>query len=151
MGLCWHNLNWGHENGNEEWISVYNDSSMNGLIYSNVGDIVVIDPSSISHDENGFTRSNGHAGLLDSDYLTKYDGKLGLETNLTKPDDKNYVNAVNTYRGSGNDITTEKVEALNNYLKAGYPIVVDKGFYKYDNSETVNDYYIDNCSNIYDF
>lgn len=146
MGLCWHNLNWGHENGNEEWISVYNDSSMNGLIYSNVGDIVVIDPSSISHDENGFTRSNGHAGLLDSDYLTKYDGKLGLETNLTKPDDKNYVNAVNTYRGSGNDITTEKVEALNNYLKAGYPIVVDKGFYKYDNSETVNDYYIDNCS-----
>lgn len=139
MGLCWHNLNWGHENGNEEWISVYNDSSMNGLIYSNVGDIVVIDPSSISHDENGFTRSNGHAGLLDSDYLTKYDGKLGLETNLTKPDDKNYVNAVNTYRGSGNDITTEKVEALNNYLKAGYPIVVDKGFYKYDNSETVND------------
>ena len=151
MGLCWHNLNWGHENGNEEWISVYNDSSMNGLIYSNVGDIVVIDPSSISHDENGFTRSNGHAGLLDSDYLTKYDGKLGLETNLTKPDDKNYVNAVNTYRGSGNDITTEKVEALNNYWKAGYPIVVDKGFYKYDNSETVNDYYIDNCSNIYDF
>lgn len=112
MGLCWHNLNWGHENGNEEWISVYNDSSMNGLIYSNVGDIVVIDPSSISHDENGFTRSNGHAGLLDSDYLTKYDGKLGLETNLTKPDDKNYVNAVNTYRGSGNDITTEKVEAF---------------------------------------
>lgn len=112
MGLCWHNLNWGHENGNEEWISVYNDSSMNGLIYSNVGDIVVIDPSSISHDENGFTRSNGHAGLLDSDYLTKYDGKLGLETNLTKPDDKNYVNAVNTYRGSGNDITTEKANSI---------------------------------------
>ena len=68
MGLCWHNLNWGHENGNKEWISVYNDSSMNGLIYSNVGDIVVIDPSSISKDENGFTRSSGHAGLLDSDY-----------------------------------------------------------------------------------
>ena len=153
MGLCWHNLNWGHENGNKEWISVYNDSSMNGLIYSNVGDIVVIDPSSISKDENGFTRSSGHAGLLDSDYLENNNGVgLGLKTDLTKPDNnKNYVNAVNTYRGSGNDITTEKVEALNNYLKAGYPIVVDKGFYKYDNSETVNDYYIDNCSNIYDF
>lgn len=151
MGLCWHNLNWGHENGNKEWISVYNDSSMNGLIYSNVGDIVVIDPSSISKDENGFTRSNGHAGLLDSDYLTKYDGELGLETKLTKPDDKNYVNAVNTYRGSGNDITTEKIEALNNYLKAGYPIVVANGFYKNENDKEVNDYYIDNCSNIYDF
>ena len=70
---------------------------------------------------------------------------------MTKPDNKNYVNAVNTYRGSGNDITTEKVEALNNYLKAGYPIVVANGFYKNNNDKEVNDYYIDNCSNIYSF
>ena len=151
MGLCWHNLNWGKVNGTDNWISVYNDSSMNGLIYSNVGDIVVIDPTTIS-DENGYTRHHGHAGLLDSDYLSKYDGKLGLKTDLTKPNDnEKYVQAVNTYRGSGNDITTEKVEALNNYLKAGYPIVVANGFYKNDNTTEVNDYYIDNCSNIYDF
>lgn len=151
MGLCWHNLNWGHENGNKEWISVYNDSSMNGLIYSNVGDIIVIDPRPTG-DYNGITRTNGHAGLLESDYLENNNGKgLGLKTTLTKPDDKNYVNAVNTYRGSGNDITTEKIEALNNYLKAGYPIVVANGFYKNENDKEVNDYYIDNCSNIYDF
>ena len=150
MGLCCDNLNKRWENGTN--ISVYNDSSMNGLIYSNVGDIVVIDPTYIS-DENGFTDSRGHAGLLDSDYLDKYDGGLGLKRKLTKPNDnKKYVQAVNTYRGPGNDITTEKVEALNNYLKAGYPIVVDKDFYTYDNNiEKVNDYYIDNCSNIYGF
>lgn len=150
MGLCCDNLNKRWENGTN--ISVYNDSSMNGLIYSNVGDIVVIDPTYISN-ENGFTYSRGHAGLLDSDYLDKYDGGLGLKRKLTKPNDnEKYVQAVNTYRGPGNDITTEKVEALNNYLKAGYPIVVDKDFYTYDNNiEKVNDYYIDNCSNIYGF
>lgn len=150
MGLCCDNLNKRWENGAN--ITVYNDSSMNGLIYSNVGDIVVIDPTYISN-ENGFTYSRGHAGLLDSDYLDKYDGGLGLKRKLTKPNDnEKYVQAVNTYRGPGNDITTEKVEALNNYLKAGYPIVVDKDFYTYDNNiEKVNDYYIDNCSNIYGF
>lgn len=145
MGLCCDNLN--KDNG----ITVYNDSSMNGLIYSNVGDIVVIDPTYISDDENGSTRSRGHAGLLDSDYLTEDDGKLGLKTDLHYPNDNNYVNAENTYRGPGNDITTEKVEALNNYLKAGYPIVVDKDFYKSNDIKEVNDYYIDNCSNIYGF
>ena len=150
MGLCCDNLNKRWENGAN--ISEYNDSSMNGLIYSNVGDIVVIDPTTISN-ENGRTRKHGHAGLLDSDYLTEYDNGLGLETYLPNPDDnEKYVKAVNTYRGSGNDITTEKVKALNNYLQAGYPIVVDKDFYTYDNNiEKVNDYYIDNCSNIYGF
>lgn len=151
MGLCCDNLNKSWENGAK--ITVYNDSSMNGLIYSNVGDIVVIDPTYIGNDENGSTYSRGHAGLLDSDYLTEYDNGLGLIRDFTDPNDnEKYVKAVNTYRGPGNDITTEKVEALNNYLKAGYPIVVDKDFYKNDNNiEKVNDYYIDNCSNIYGF
>lgn len=150
MGLCCDNLNKSWENGAK--ITVYNDSSMNGLIYSNVGDIVVIDPTYIGNDENGSTYSRGHAGLLDSDYLTEYDNGLGLIRDFTDPDNnEEYVQAVNTYRGPGNDITTEKVEALNNYLKAGYPIVVDKDFYKSDDIEKVNDYYIDNCSNIYAF
>ena len=123
MGLCCDNLNKSWENGAK--ITVYNDSSMNGLIYSNVGDIVVIDPTYIGDDENGSTYSRGHAGLLDSDYLTEYDNGLGLIRDFTDPNDnEKYVKAVNTYRGPGNDITTEKVEALNNYLKAGYPIAV---------------------------
>ena len=111
MGLCCDNLNKSWENGAK--ITVYNDSSMNGLIYSNVGDIVVIDPTYIGDDENGSTYSRGHAGLLDSDYLTEYDNGLGLIRDFTDPNDnEKYVKAVNTYRGPGNDITTEKVEEI---------------------------------------
>lgn len=150
MGLCADNLNW--NNGR----TVYNDSTMNGLIYSNVGDIVVIDPRPTS-DQNGITRTHGHAGLLDSDYLDNNNGKgLGLKTDLPQwwgddGDNSEYIKSVNTYRGSGNDITTEKVDALNNYLKAGYPIVVANGFYMNDNNTAVNGDKIDNCSNIYSF
>ena len=121
------NLNW--NNGR----TVYNDSTMNGLIYSNVGDIVVIDPTPVEN-HNGNTRANGHAGLLDSDYVENNDGTgFGLKTNLPNwngdnGDNSEYIKSINTYRGSGNDITTEKVDALNNYLKAGYPIVVANGF-----------------------
>lgn len=150
MGLCADNLNW--NNGR----TVYNDSTMNGLIYSNVGDIVVIDPTPVEN-HNGNTRANGHAGLLDSDYVENNDGTgFGLKTNLPNwngdnGDNSEYIKSVNTYRGSGNDITTEKVDALNNYLKAGYPIVVANGFYMNDNNTTVNEDKIDNCSNIYSF
>lgn len=150
MGLCADNLNW--NNGR----TVYNDSTMNGLIYSNVGDIVVIDPTRVEN-YNGNTYGNGHAGLLDSDYVENNDGTgFGLKTNLPNwngdnGDNREYIKSVNTYRGSGNDITTEKVEALNNYLKAGYPIVLANGFYMNDNNTTVNEDKIDNCSNIYSF
>ena len=150
MGLCADNLNW--NNGR----TVYNDSTMNGLIYSNVGDIVVIDPTPVEN-HNGNTRANGHAGLLDSDYVENNDGTgFGLKTNLPNwngdnGDNSEYIKSINTYRGSGNDITTEKVDALNNYLKAGYPIVVANGFYMNDNNTTVNEDKIDNCSNIYSF
>ncbi len=150
MGLCADNLNW--NNGR----TVYNDSTMNGLIYSNVGDIVVIDPTPVEN-HNGNTYANGHAGLLDSDYVENNDGTgFGLKTNLPNwngdnGDNSEYIKSVNTYRGSGNDITTEKVEALNNYLKAGYPIVLANGFYMNDNNTTVNEDKIDNCSNIYSF
>ena len=85
MGLCCDNLNKSWENGAK--ITVYNDSSMNGLIYSNVGDIVVIDPTYIGDDENGSTYSRGHAGLLDSDYLTEYDNGLGLIRDFTDPNE----------------------------------------------------------------
>ena len=147
MGLCSDNLNKDTE-GN----TVYNDSKMNGLIYSNVGDIVVINPAD-TRDENGkgWTYQNGHAGLLDSDYLTTYDGGLGLVTTVPTVSDKNYTTSVNTYRGSGNDLTDEKIKDLQDYLKAGFPIVVSNGFYKDSDTSQVNDYYIDNSSKIYDF
>ncbi len=130
MGLYCGTLN--TQNG----VTVYNDSSMNGLIYSNVGDIVVVSPK------------NGHAGLLPTDYNTNGDG---LIYNLPKVYDSNYTLSANTYRGSGNDITDEKIKKLNKYLSGNHPIVFDYGFFDEEKDTKVNDTYIDNCSKMYKF
>lgn len=118
-----------------------NDANMNKMIYTNVGDIVTI-------------QHNGHAGLLENDYNhDSWGNRTSLNTNMSQSLYKNGTidyNAINTYRGPGNDITTEKIEKLNNYLKAGLPIIFADGFYK-NNYTEVNDVYIDNSSNIYDF
>ncbi|MGO5305944.1 DUF5057 domain-containing protein [Agathobacter sp. LCP21S3_B2] len=115
--------------------TVYNDSSMNGLIYSNVGDIVVVSPK------------NGHAGLLPTDY--NKDGSLNYK--LPNVNDSNYNVSSNTYRGSGNDITDEKIKKLNKYLSGNHPIVFDYGFFDDTNESKVNTTYIDNCSKMYKF
>ena len=117
----------------------YNDSSMDGLVYSNIGDIVVIDP-----------KKYGHAGLLDSDYT---DGakRTSLIDNLPKVTDANYTSAPNTYRASGNDLTKEKVSALEDYLDSGYPIVFSYGFFSRNYESNVNENFIDNSSNMFDF
>lgn len=117
----------------------YNDSSMDGLVYSNIGDIVVIDP-----------KEYGHAGLLDSDYT---DGakRTSLIDNLPKVTDANYTSAPNTYRASGNDLTKEKVSALEDYLDSGYPIVFSYGFFSRNYESNVNENFIDNSSNMFDF
>lgn len=117
----------------------YNDSSMDGLVYSNIGDIVVIDP-----------KKYGHAGLLDSDYT---DGakRTSLIDNLPKVTDENYTSAPNTYRASGNDLTKEKVNALEDYLDSGYPIVFSYGFFSRNYESNVNENFIDNSSNMFDF
>lgn len=123
--------------------TVYNDSNMDGLIYSNVGDIVVAKVPSTD---------NGHYGLLYNDYTYDGTGKMvGANTTLTPRSSSDYANAINTYRYSGNDITRENISKLENYLKAGFPIVMADGFLSYGYSSGVNEEYIDNCSNIYTF
>ena len=136
MGLVCDNNN-KDENGN----TVYNDSDMNGLIYTNVGDVAVVDPS---------IYLNGHAGLLENDYTHNGIKRTALDKTLTPLSDGNekYTQAINTYRYSGNDLTEKKKEQLENYVKAGYPLVLGKGII---NERKVNDEYIDNCSVIYEF
>ena len=130
-------------------VTVYNDEYMNGLIYTNVGDVAVIDSSNYM---------NGHAGLLENDYSHDGNGnRLALDTTLTERTtvtgrnekyNSLYATAINTYRYSGNDITLEKKKALENYVSAGFPIVLGYGIIT---NSKVNEDYIDNCSNIYDF
>lgn len=147
MGLVADNLNYrdGH--------TVYNDWKMDGLKYSNVGDIVVINPS----DNKGYwgydMLRNGHAGLLDTDYIN---GGDELNTTLTlrkNGSNKYYITAPNTYRGSGNDITKQKVSEFEDYIKAGFPVVFSDGFFSNDSKyeSGINEDYIDNCSNVFTF
>ena len=142
MGLVCDNNN-NDENGN----TVYNDSDMNGLIYTNVGDVAVVDPSDYM---------NGHAGLLENDYTHNGTERIALDKTLTPLSDGNekYTQAINTYRYSGNDLTEKKKEQLENYVKAGYPLVLGTGIIRFPQKageRKVNDKYIDNCSVIYEF
>ena len=134
MGLVCDNNN-KDENGD----TVYNDSDMNGLIYTNVGDVAVVDPS---------IYLNGHAGLLENDYTHNGIKRTALDKTLTPLSDEKHAQAINTYRYSGNDLTEKKKEQLENYVKAGYPLVLGKGII---DERQVNDKYIDNCSVIYEF
>lgn len=145
MGLVADNLNYrdGH--------TVYNDWKMNGLKYSNVGDIVVINPNDYVNYWGYNMLKNGHAGLLDTDYIN--DGEA-LNTQLTLRGNGNnadYLTAPNTYRGSGNDITKQKVSELEDYIKAGFPVVFSDGFFSNDSKykSGINEDYIDNCSNVF--
>ncbi len=141
--LIYFGLNISQYNKKETWISgqkitetQYNDSNMNGLIYSNIGDIVVINPK------------NGHSGLLNSDYING----TSLNTKLaTRGNDGIYSSEENTYRSSGNDITDDRIKALNKYLDGNNPIVFQYGFFNNDAASTVNDKYIDVNSKMYKF
>lgn len=151
MGLVCDNNN-KDENGN----TVYNDSDMNGLIYTNVGDVAVVDindqhyKDKYGNDKVTLSYKYGHAGLLENDYTHNGTERIALDKTLTPLSDGNekYTQAINTYRYSGNDLTEKKKEQLENYVKAGYPLVLGKGII---NERKVNDEYIDNCSVIYEF
>lgn len=145
MGLVADNLNYkdGH--------TVYNDWKMDGLKYSNVGDIVVINPKDVVNYWGYDMLKNGHAGLLDTDYINNGEA---LNTQLTSRENGNnadYLTAPNTYRGSGNDITKQKVSELEDYIKAGFPVVFSDGFFSNDSKykSGINEDYIDNCSNVF--
>ena len=149
MGLVADNLNYKDNH------TVYNDWKMDGLIYSNVGDIVVINPNDKEWYWGYEMLKNGHAGLLDTDY--KNNGKE-LNTTLTLrqkyfKNNEDYLTAPNTYRGSGNDFTMQKVSELEDYIKAGFPVVFSDGFFSNDTNykSGINEYYIDNCSNVFTF
>lgn len=127
--------------------TVYNDSNMNGLVYTNIGD----------RQYDGVA-----AGAMDNDY---YRAATNRETNnwLQSSGDGNH-----DVRYSGNDLTEEKQKALITFAKSGCPVILADNFlitddsgthvydFKYDASHhviSVNGYdngYIDNCSRMYE-
>ena len=104
-------------------LTVYNDSSMNGLLYSHVGDTLEAF-ASIS-------------GLLDTDYTG---------------DNRNAATLKETtvHRYSGNDLSVEKYNALMDYLDANYPVVISSELVNADGTGA-NDARVDNSSYLYEF
>jgi len=85
----------------------YNDNNMDGLIYSNIGDTVVMNNSD-------WTMS----GLINRDYYTTTFTSGGVTYRKL-----NRVDLSRTFRYSGNDITDSKRQELQDFLNSGYPII----------------------------
>ena len=101
--------------------TVYRDSSMNGMIYTSMGDKKKV---------------KAHfAGLLDTDY------KSG--SNRTK------IHSEIEARYNGNDISADKHNDLVDYVKGTYPIVVADKLCQ--NETTPSTTTLDNCTYLYSF
>jgi len=79
--------------------TVYNDSSMNGLLYTGIGD--------------EYHSSLCLGGLLNSDFTDTAHTILNATSSTT----------ANLFRFSGNDLTATKAAELKQFARAGYPIV----------------------------
>lgn len=135
--------------------TVYNDTAMNGLIYSNVGDITVVN----SNGSVGKYWPWSYSGMLESDYEHSFNNKTGLlkrlnvitaESTVSSSNKKAVLDSNNrteTFRLSGNDLTKQKYNEIVDYIKGGFPVVFTDDFMSGD---TVNDTKIDNCTYVYE-
>jgi hypothetical protein len=128
--------------------TVYNDTDMNGLVYTNIGDIQY----------DLFTQ-----GLLDSEYTTP-SNHYSLTNPTGSTSIRYYYADLNYVRYSGNDFTDEKVSAIESFVKSGLPVILADNFltsaggktyvYDYarnsDGTKTTTQGYIDNCSKVYE-
>ncbi|MCI6470404.1 MAG: DUF5057 domain-containing protein, partial [Lachnospiraceae bacterium] len=87
--------------------TVYNDSRMNGLIYSHVGDY---------YDYSGETYNAQHRLHDDT-----------LNHNVTG-DSSDLNNNTNVYRGPGNDMNSTRYKEFKQVVQAGYPVVIADKF-----------------------
>lgn len=101
-------------------VTVYNDTSMNGLLYSHVGDEIKV--------------SSPLSGLLDTDFT-------GNVRNAAT------VKEYTTQRFSGNDLSLEKYNMLLEYLGAYYPVVIDSNLIS---NKKIREDRIDNSSYLYE-
>lgn len=87
--------------------TVYNDSHMNRLIYSHVGDY---------YDYSGETYNAQHRLHDDT-----------LNHNVTG-DSSDLNNNTNVYRGPGNDMNSTRYKEFKQFVQAGYPVVIADKF-----------------------
>lgn len=107
----------------------YNDTTMEGLIYSHVGDY---------YDYSGESYNDQHR---------LQDASLNHKIN-DNSEDKN--NKATTYRGPGNDMNSTKYKELLQYVQAGYPVVIADAFLN-DSKDDATDKTMDRNSYFYQF
>ena len=147
------NTDYYHKDGSG--LTVYNDTAMNGLVYSNVGDITVVNSDGSTSDQWQWS----YSGMLESDYQHSFDNTTGLLNRLYVRTAKSTVedwnkkavldenNRTETFRLSGNDLTKQKYKEIVNYIKGGFPVVFADDFMT---GTDVNEVKIDNCTYIYE-
>lgn len=107
----------------------YNDTTMDGLIYSHVGDY---------YDYSGESYNDQHR---------LQDASLNHKIN-DNSEDKN--NKSTTYRGPGNDMNSTKYKELLQYVQAGYPVVIADVFLN-DAKDDASENTMDKNSYFYQF
>lgn len=131
----------------------YNDSSMDGLIYTGIGDKYTIHSAfggMAASDYEYINNNTINSGMSDDLYNTwkKYyttgmTGNSNSSWNLNMLDSisgRYYMkNGMKTTRIGGNDITVRKMNELLEYLKSGYPILLADEIMNCDNSDIYDD------------
>ncbi len=109
----------GNMNTDANGDTVYNDSNMNGLIYTHVGD------------------AYDYSGEASVDQARLRDSSLTHTTNQYDDTLENTTKAANTYRGPGNDMNSTKLDEFKQYMQAGYPVVFADKFFKVEGGKVV--------------
>lgn len=102
----------------------YNDTALGHLIYTAVGDLVK--------------------------YYSESDFPFNYSSNATKQQKTAHQIQEDEYRYSSNDFTLKKTLELQDFLRAGKPIVVDGKLFTSKSNKTVDTTKVDSSSKIYD-
>lgn len=111
------------------YTTYYNDSNMNGLIYTHIGDTYTI--KTVGGASNtamqGAVNKDGTIDILNTEYRTQ--------------------------RLSGNDITNKKLTQIEQLIDSGLPVVLSNRLVNVENNKIVsaNENTVDNSSNLYSF
>lgn len=131
----------------------YNDTSMNGLVYTGIGDKYLVRPMFRGAAADDYTIMNGNVNggshRVDYDYWVNYftGGFTGNDISswnitdfgsLTSNRTLIMKNEYTTTRLGGNDITVKRMEDLLEYLKSGYPILLADEIMNCDSSEYID-------------
>ena len=120
--------------------TLFNDPALDGLVYLHVGDRIA------AYDNlKGAIRESGNI-VKAADYLMFHTDASVNRLNLLQGfSTATMFQKADLYRFSGNDITALKRQQLDEYVEAGYPVLLESGLYECDRT------IVDDSSNLFGF